>query len=93
MELVKDETHRFRQASRGRPGPNTQYVRKTRTFWRLAWRIDEENIAYDRKSDGMYPLLTNDRAATGRPAAIPTCQYPSFVTGCFDPSHANGNFR
>ncbi len=64
VELVKDETHRFRQASRGRPGPNTQYVRKTRTFWRLAWQIDEENIAYDRKSDGMYPLLTNDRTMT-----------------------------
>ena len=64
VKLVKDETHRFRQASRGRPGPNTQYVRKTRSFWRLAWRIDEENIAYDRKSDGMYPLLTNDRTMT-----------------------------
>ena len=64
VELVKDETHRFRQASRGRPGANTQYVRKTRTFWRLTWRIDEDKIAYDRKSDGMYPLLTNDRTLT-----------------------------
>lgn len=64
VELLRDEEHRFQQARRGRPGPNTRYVRKTRKFWRLRWRIDEEHIAYDRKSDGMYPLLTNDRTLT-----------------------------
>jgi transposase len=64
VELLRDEQHRYQQARRGRPGPNTQYVRKTRKFWRLRWHIDEEIIAYDRKSDGMYPLLTNDRTLT-----------------------------
>jgi transposase len=64
VELLRDEQHYFRQARRGRPGPNTRYVRKTRKFWRLRWRIDEETIAYDRKSDGMYPLLTNERTLT-----------------------------
>jgi transposase len=60
VELLRDEEHRFQQARRGRPGPHTRYVRKTRKFWRLHWRIHEAHIAYDRKSDGMYPLLTND---------------------------------
>jgi transposase len=64
VELLRDEQHLFRQARRGCPGPNTCYVRKTRKFWRLRWRIDEETIAYDRKSDGMYPLLTNERTLT-----------------------------
>jgi len=64
VELVRDQEHRYQQARRGRPGPNTRYVRKTRKFWRLCWHIDEETIAYDRKSDGMYPLLTNDRTLT-----------------------------
>jgi hypothetical protein len=64
VELHRDEEHRFQQARRGRPGPDTRYVRKTRKFWRLRWRIDEAHIAYDRKSDGMYPLLTNDRSLT-----------------------------
>jgi transposase len=64
VELVEDEDHHFRQAKPGRPGPNTRYVRKTRTFWRLQWHIDEHAIDYDRKSDGMYPLLTNDRKLT-----------------------------
>ena len=55
------QEHRYRQASRGRPGADTRYVRHTKRGWRLEWQVDENMIAYDRKSDGMYPLLTNDR--------------------------------
>lgn len=62
--MTRDQEHRYQQARRGRPGPNTRYVRKTRKFWRLSWLINEEHIAYDRKSDGMYPLLTNDPTLT-----------------------------
>jgi len=64
VEIVQDAEHHFRQAAPGRPGPKTRYVRKTRRFWRLAWRVEEEPIAYDRRSDGMYPLLTNDLTLT-----------------------------
>jgi transposase len=64
VEGVQDEEHYFRQAARGRPGPKTRYLRKTRKFWRLRWHVDEKAIAYDRKSDGMYPLLTNDSTLT-----------------------------
>lgn len=56
--------HRYRQAKPGRPGPNTQYVRRTRRYWRLAWELDQPAVDYDRKSDGMYPLLTNDGSLT-----------------------------
>jgi transposase len=62
IQIVPVEEHRFRQVTRGRPGPNTQYVRKTRKRWRLEWKLDQETVEYDKKSDGMYPLLTNDRA-------------------------------
>lgn len=64
VQVSQEATHYFRQANRGRPGPNTRYVRKTRKRWRLNWSTDEDVIAYDRKSDGMYPLLTNDRGLT-----------------------------
>jgi transposase len=64
VELAQGEDVSYRQESRGRPGPNTRYVRKARRYWRLSWKLDEEAIAYDRKSDGMYPLLTNDRSLT-----------------------------
>ncbi|MCB1674970.1 MAG: IS1634 family transposase [Halioglobus sp.] len=62
IELYQGETHQYRQASRGRPGPDTRYVRKTRRFWQLRCSLNDEAIAYERKSDGMYPLLTNDRS-------------------------------
>lgn len=55
------ETHRFRQTRRGRPGKDTAYRKLTRRRYDIEWEIDEAAIAYDQKSDGMYPLLTNDR--------------------------------
>lgn len=56
------EEHRFRQTRRGRPGPDTAYRKITKRRFDLEWRTDEEAIAYDHRSDGMYPLMTNDRA-------------------------------
>lgn len=56
------EEHRFKQQRRGRPGPDASYRRITRRRWTVVWETNEALIAYDRKSDGMYPLLTNDRS-------------------------------
>lgn len=61
VDVQPVEHHEYRQARPGRPGPNTPYRRKTKVRWQLAWQVDDDRIAYDRKSDGMYPLLTNDR--------------------------------
>ncbi|MEW6755023.1 MAG: hypothetical protein AB1505_29180 [Candidatus Latescibacterota bacterium] len=55
------EEHQYRQMRSGRPGPQTPYRRLTRRRPDLEWSLDHEAIDYDRKSDGMYPLLTNDR--------------------------------
>jgi len=51
----------FAQLHRGRPRPQRSYRKLTRRRPDLEWSLDEEAVAYDRKSDGMYPLLTNDR--------------------------------
>lgn len=64
VRKVSCEDHRFRQSRRGRPGPDTTYRRITRRRWDIEWENDEAALAYDRKSDGMYPLLTNDRTLT-----------------------------
>jgi transposase len=61
VKRVVREEHRFKQARRGRPGPTTAYRRITRKRFDIEWRIDQAAIDYDEKSDGMYPLLTNDR--------------------------------
>jgi transposase len=60
--------HTYRQLRRGRPGPDTAYRRITHRRWDILWQLDTEAIEYDRKSDGMYPLLTNDR--TLAPSAV-----------------------
>jgi hypothetical protein len=45
----------------GRPGPDTRYTRNVKQRWWLRRTIDEDIIEFDRKSDGMYALVTNDR--------------------------------
>jgi transposase len=64
VRRTEREEHRFRQWRRGRPGAQTAYRKLTRRRWDVEWTLDEAAIAYDRKSDGMYPLLTNDRTLT-----------------------------
>jgi transposase len=54
----------FKQEHRGRPGPNTVYRKVTRRRYDIEWTMDEGAIAYDKTSDGMYPLLCNDRSLT-----------------------------
>ena len=41
------------------------YRRKTRYRVALDWTLVDAMVAFDRKSDGMYPLVTNDRNLTG----------------------------
>jgi hypothetical protein len=59
---VREETvERFHQERRGRPGKATRYPRKARVHFHVVPRPKVEVIAYDAKSDGMFPLLTNER--------------------------------
>jgi transposase len=51
----------YRQARRGRPGKNTPYLKKVATRFDLNYSIDHEQIAADASSDGVFPLVSNDR--------------------------------
>lgn len=66
VRVEPEVEERFRQERRGRPGPETRYRRVIRERLRLFWETDESQVAFDRKSDGMYPLLTNDRDLSPR---------------------------
>jgi len=66
VEIRAEAEHRFRQTKRGRPGLQTRYQRQTRHRFRISWHLDEEVIAHEQHSDGMYPLLTNDRSLSPR---------------------------
>ena len=63
QRLVR-EHHTFKQTRRGRPGPQTAYRKLTRRRYDIDWTLDQAAVDYDQKSDGMYPLLTNDRRLT-----------------------------
>jgi len=64
VEIWTEEIHRFRQDRKGRPNKHTRYRRETTRRLRLQWTVDQDRIDYDENSDGMYPLLTNDRTLT-----------------------------
>jgi transposase len=61
VHKTRIDVHRFKQERRGRPSSKTTYRRITRRRWDIVWTINEEQIVYDKKSDGMFPLLTNDK--------------------------------
>jgi transposase len=64
VKRVPRPEHTFKQKQRGRPGPDTEYRRVTRRRYDLQWTVDQAVIDYDKKSDGMYPLICNDRNLT-----------------------------
>jgi len=59
IEEEQEET--FRQARRGRPSADTPFHRQLRRRFSLAWDIDYQRMAEEGLSDGVFPLVTNDR--------------------------------
>ena len=55
-EVPKEE---FKQAKRGRPGKDTQYVKEVRLRYRITWELDTSQIKHDEMTDGVFPLITN----------------------------------
>jgi transposase len=57
--ITEEKDTKYRQEKRGRPGPETKYKRVAKTRFHVTWSPRDENIAYDARSDGMFPLITN----------------------------------
>ena len=51
---------RHRQETRGRPGADTRYRQITRTKHRIHLDVREDVIGTDARSDGCWPLVTNE---------------------------------
>ena len=64
VKRIPRPEHTFKQKQRGRPGPDTEYRRVTLRRYDLEWTVDQAAIDYDKNSDGMYPLICNDRNLT-----------------------------
>lgn len=54
----------FRQEKRGRPGPNTRYRKTVRERFGIDWQVDQEAVRLEARTDGVFPLITNDRKLT-----------------------------
>jgi transposase len=61
VEIEEQEEETFRQATRGRPSEQTQYLKETRLRFTLTWKLNLEAISEAEREDGVFPLLTNDR--------------------------------
>ena len=59
---VRDEQQiEFRQATPGRPGKNTTYVREVQPRFGLSAEVDAAQVEREATGDGLFPLLTNQR--------------------------------
>jgi len=59
LQEIPQET--YRQDHRGRPGPNTRYIKHIRPCFDLQYEIDHQQISDAERGDGAFPLVTNDR--------------------------------
>jgi hypothetical protein len=62
VTVTEETVQSFSQESRGRPGSNTRYRRREKTVFHAKAELDAKAIAYDTRCDGLFPLITNDRA-------------------------------
>jgi len=60
-EIAEKEEEKFKQENRGRPGKETRYVRSAKKRFHVKCSPRKENISFDAKTDGMFPLVTNRR--------------------------------
>ncbi len=63
IEVTIDEREEeiFRQERRGRPNDQTKYRREVKSRFELRYELNHAALAAEAVSDGVFPLITNDR--------------------------------
>ncbi len=77
IEIEEQVTEKFRQERRGRPGEKTRYVREEKLRFTLRHRIELERLDEEARCDGIFPLVSNDRAMTERELLLAYKQQPA----------------
>lgn len=54
----------YHQERRGRPGASTRYRKTEKLHFAITAEVRADNVSYDAVTDGMFPLVTNDRDMT-----------------------------
>jgi transposase len=71
VDIVEHDDVLYRQKGAGRPGPNTGYEKQIRTRFEVLYQPNAEAIAYEAKSDGMFPLQSRSTVAQGGFEKVP----------------------
>lgn len=76
VDIEERTLETFRQAKRGRPGPDTKYVRLEATRFDLSWRLDHDRLAAEARCDGVFPLVSNVTALSALELLLAYKQQP-----------------
>ena len=66
VDVLEEEKATYRQASKGRPGKNTKYVKQVKKRFDISWTVDSLRLAEEESLDGIFPLITNVKGDDGR---------------------------
>lgn len=61
VRIAEREKAEYRQATPGRPNPQTQYVKQTQLRFEIGWELDHTALSVAEREDGLFPLISNDR--------------------------------
>ncbi|MGH3499275.1 MAG: IS1634 family transposase [Nocardioidaceae bacterium] len=64
VRIEEREDADYRQATPGRPTKRTKYVKQSRLRFELGWQLDQAALSLADREDGVFPLISNDRALT-----------------------------
>jgi transposase len=78
VEVEEEVEEQYRQSSKGRPGPNTQYQRVEKKRYRIRLMEDGEGLKRQAMCDGLFPLMTNDVSLSLKDA-LEKYKYQPFV--------------
>lgn len=60
-EIAQTISTRLRKVGPGRPGADSLYRREEQARWKIEWKVNVDAVKAEARSDGMFPLITNDR--------------------------------
>ena len=60
VEILREEEVKLRKRTPGRPSKKTQYTREVKNRFDLSWQVDPEALEQSRRTDGVFPLISND---------------------------------
>jgi transposase len=80
VTIAERTTETYRQERRGRPGPDTRYLRRQATRFDLSWRLDHDRLAAEPRCDGIFPLVTNVTALSALELLLAYKQQPMIET-------------